>query len=315
MQPVVLLSHPHNQCATFYWSELPGFYTGYRIIEYQPETLPAPCEHYERQPRADWGDLPAPQAEPLPPTHSDPLLSRWMTTYQEADPQDPIQLNFQAFSDGSAWCQSQENGGNQTREMFFQPDENGIRFWLRVTTRTSIPGGYALQQCLRYTGRFNEPWRTQISHVPLLSEFDIQAMGDPNVTLTYARRGDSWWKFPVQHAAVPTLAGQPYHENNDWEPVDHGLILRESINRKSIPVEFWNRVAHGMPMQQLTSGMYWERTAYISNRHPADCLHSCVDFGPLEAGQSRTVHGKFYWIEGSKDDLLAAWKQDFQLLS
>jgi hypothetical protein len=59
--------------------------------------------------------------------------------------------------------------------------------------------------------------------------------------------------------------------------------------------------------------MYWERTAYVSNWHPADCVHALVDFGPLDAGQSRTVCGKFYLIEGTKDDLLAAWQRDFSI--
>jgi hypothetical protein len=57
--------------------------------------------------------------------------------------------------------------------------------------------------------------------------------------------------------------------------------------------------------------MYWERTAYVTNRHPADCLHALVDFGPLAKGEERTVRGKFYLVEGNRDDLLAVWKEDF----
>jgi hypothetical protein len=50
---------------------------------------------------------------------------------------------------------------------------------------------------------------------------------------------------------------------------------------------------------------------YVSNRHPADCLHAGVDFGPLAAGESRSVQGKFYWLEGTKDDLFDLWQQEF----
>jgi hypothetical protein len=58
--------------------------------------------------------------------------------------------------------------------------------------------------------------------------------------------------------------------------------------------------------------MYWERTACISNRHPADCVHAWIDFGPLAAGQSRMLQGVVYFIEGSKNDLLALWQSDFK---
>jgi hypothetical protein len=75
--------------------------------------------------------------------------------------------------------------------------------------------------------------------------------------------------------------------------VAHGLIIRESLDGR------------------FSSGMYWERTAYVGNRHPADCLHAAVDFGPLSAGQHRTVHGKFYFVEGTREQLLEVWRSDF----
>jgi hypothetical protein len=39
--------------------------------------------------------------------------------------------------------------------------------------------------------------------------------------------------------------------------------------------------------------------------HPAECLHAGVDMGPLKAGESRMVGGKFYWLAGTKDDVYA----------
>jgi len=50
---------------------------------------------------------------------------------------------------------------------------------------------------------------------------------------------------------------------------------------------------------------------YVSNRHPADCLHAGVDMGPLKASESRTVQGKFYWLDGTKGDVYALWRQEF----
>ncbi len=57
--------------------------------------------------------------------------------------------------------------------------------------------------------------------------------------------------------------------------------------------------------------MYWERSILVSNRHPADCLHAWVDVGPLSAGRSRTLHGKIYFLEGSKQDVFDHWQRDF----
>jgi len=87
-------------------------------------------------------------------------------------------------------------------------------------------------------------------------------------------------------------------------------ILRETISRKLAPASYWDRVAPHATWEQITCGMAWEHTAYISNRHPADCLHSYIDFGPLQAGESRTLQGVVYCIEGSKDDLLAIYQKE-----
>jgi hypothetical protein len=72
-------------------------------------------------------------------------------------------------------------------------------------------------------------------------------------------------------------------------------------------------VAAGTRWEQIATGMYWERTVAISNRHPADCVHAWVDFGPLDVAESRTVWGKFYYLEGTKDDLLDRWRRDFTI--
>jgi hypothetical protein len=166
-----------------------------------------------------------------------------------------------------------------------------------------------IQQCLRLTGRMNAAWRVAVAHFPLLSELDMQAMGRPNATLTWARRGGAWINFPVPYTAYPTLAGQAALPGE--APVDDGLILRESPRKSEAPESYWSRAAIGIPWEQVSAGMYWERTTAISNRHPADCLHAWVDLGPLEKGESVTVRGKVYQITGSKDDLLNVWEKEF----
>lgn len=303
MLPVIFLSSPQEKCLTFYWRDVPGFYIGYRFMEDQPRLLPSACRGYNEQPHA-----PVPDSFPafdrplldLPP--GDPLFRRWMIAHESDD------MAFQSYAGGlsGVWI---EEGALGLREMAFQGEENGVLMWVRFTAHQPIPGGCAVQQCLRLTGRMNDPWRVQIAHFPLLSELDMQAMGRPNATLTYARQGGGWFNFPVPHSAYPTPPGLPYLPG--VPPLDHGLILRESPHKSASPASYWNRAAAGATWEQISVGMYWERTAFVSNRHPADCLHSWVDLGPLQEGESVTARGKVYLTTGSKDDLLSAWQKDF----
>jgi hypothetical protein len=309
MKPIVLLSNPRNQCVTICWPGEPRWYVGYRLIEYQPQTLPAPLAGIEAQPaRAgeDWPEtstLPAADA-PEPP---------WLASYSETNPQDAVQLAFQSYADGSAWCRGLDNQGAQTRELFFKPAEDGVWMWMRLSTREAIPGAFAVQQCLRFTGAQNEAWRQTVAHVPFLSELDLQGMGQANTTLTWVRREQAWFNLPVEHSVYATPPGRTLLGAAANGAVQHGLIVRETVERATAPDWYWQRVAPGATWGRIAAGLYWERTAYVSNRHPADCVHAVVDFGPLAAGHSRTVRGKFYYIEGTRDELLERWKKDFPL--
>jgi hypothetical protein len=186
-----------------------------------------------------------------------------------------------------------DNEGKQEREFFFRPTDSGVLMWMKMTTHVDLPGACAVQQCLRFSGATNQQWRRPIALIPFLSEFDIQAQGKPNDSLTWVRRDGGWMRLPVQHTRYHTPPGALLLADGSDGEIPHGLIVRESLD------------------QRYCSGMYWERTAYVSNRHPADCLHCSVDFAPLREGQSRTVHGKFYFVDGPNDRLLEMWRGDF----
>jgi hypothetical protein len=311
MGPIVLLSNPMMQCLTFFWVPHPRRWVGYRVCEGLPETHPQPILGDATWPAAGWGAFPEPAEDLLPSSKISLPRKRWRTEYREEKRLDPTQLAFQAFGDGSAWCRLQEGNGQQQREFFFRPVDDGVQMWMRLTTQIPIEGSYLVQQCLRFTGAQNWSLRRNIAFVPFLSELDLQAMGHPDLTLTYARQGGEWLSFPARQILYATPLGSSLtgHELNG--PVDHGLIIRETLDRKVVPASYFRRTAAGETWERVTAGMYWERTALVSNRHSADCVHAVVDLGPLSAGESRTVHGKFYWIEGTKDDLLAAWRRDF----
>ena len=293
MRPVVVLSNVRGQCATFFWRERPDFYVGYRFIEGDPERLLTPLSGVSELPTGASGAMPGSKEGTMSLRDGDPWEKNWMVAYAQDDPDDHIQLRFKTFPDGSAGCSGLDGEGAQKREFFFKPADNGVAIWMRLTTREPLEGAFAVQQCLRYSGDTSVEWRQRVAHVPCFSEFDLRARGEPNESLTYARKDDRWIRFPVARTRRHTPPGLPLLGERSSGEIDHGLILRESLDGR------WS------------SGMYWERTAYVSNWHPADCVHALIDFGPLDAGQSRTVRGRFYLIKGTKDDLLAVWRRDF----
>ncbi len=268
-------------------------YIGYRFIEHEPETFPGPLHGIEALPSAAPRSFPDHPRAVLSGEQGDPWNKGWKTSCGEKECGTRGELSFTTYSDGDALCRSVQEETDQRREFYFEATEDGVCLWMTLTSRIEIAGAFCLQQCLRFTGSTNVDWRQQVAHVPPLSEFDLQARGKPHETLTYVRRDNEWAKFPLPHTCYHTRPGLPLLGDRSGGEIDHGLIVRES------------------PGADLCSGMYWERTAYVSNRHPADCLHASVDLGPLDSGGSRTVHGKVYFLEGTKDDVLELWRGDF----
>ena len=307
MKPSIALSNPQEQCVTFYWNDMPSYYLGYRFWEGAPMRTDGPILSQEAQPHSKLAEPPSLAELLADQSSSPPANDEWRMAYSEKDSDAGNQLSFRLSTEGVAHVELIEQNSQQRWEWWFQPFAHGVRMWIKLTTLTEIQGSFCLQQCLRFTGMYNAKWRQAVAHTPFLSELDMQAMGNANGTLTYARRDQEWVQFPVQHMAFSTHA-----VGSEEESVDHGLILRESPHRLSAPPGYWEFVAASTSWDQITSGMYWERTAWVSNRHPADCVHASIDFGPLPAGGSRTLQGVVYFLEGSKDDLLALWQEDFK---
>ena len=313
MNPSVVLSNPQEQCVTFYWDEMPNYYVGYRFWEGTPKVTDRPIISRDTQMQATIKRLPTLGNVTTSQSSNQSWKNNWQNTYFERDANRANPLSFKLSTDGVAHI---KYFGEKTHqyEWYFQPFPQGVRIWAKLTANTEIKGSFCLQHCLRFTGMFNAKWRQAIAHTPFLSELDMQAMGNANGTLTYARRHNEWFSFPVQYVVFPTCvkAVSPFDSNGDL--VDNGLIVRESPKRDMAPAWYWELAAPNTSWDQITSGMFWERTVCISNRHPADCIHTWVDFGPLAAGQSRTVRGVVYFIEGTKDDILALWQNDFKMV-
>jgi len=72
-----------------------------------------------------------------------------------------------------------------------------------------------------------------------------------------------------------------------------GLIIREA------PEAGW------------VGGIAWERYLSAQGHNPWRCMHLSVHLGPLAPGETRTVRGKVYLFEGTKDDCLSHYRADF----
>ena len=293
MHARVVLSGADAQCATFFRPDQPDLYVGYRFIEHDPEMCPQPLSGHDRQPVARREQDPVGPCSPLPDDEANPWDKGWTAAYDEANPDDDIQLKFNACADGSARASGQDLGGRIEREFHFEPVEDGVLMWMKLTTSEDLPGACAVQQCLRFSGTTAVEWRRQVAQASPLSEYDLQSSSQPNDTLTWVRQRGDWLNLPVPQTVLYTPGSRALVAPRGSGEADHGLIVRQARDAS------------------LAAGMYWERTAYLSNRHTADCVHSAVDFGPLAAGDSRTLRGRFYLIEGNKDALLSRWEEEF----
>jgi hypothetical protein len=103
MKPVVVLSNAHEQCVTFFWSDSPEYYVGYRLIEHQPQTLATSLVGIDDLPACTLGQMPNVESQPLSTAQSRLPNENWMTGYLEPNPADPIQLSFRANSHSGAW--------------------------------------------------------------------------------------------------------------------------------------------------------------------------------------------------------------------
>jgi hypothetical protein len=312
MKPSIVLSNPREHCVTLTWAEQPEIYIGYRFLEGEPVVAEEPISGYEGHPKTIAAFPTVKMSAPPDNRHPNPKWkSNWKNAYSEEKSSQERQLSFSVFNEGTARIFYTEKKNQYSVEWYFHPFENGVHIQARLTSLVEIKGAFCLSQCLRFTGNFNDQWRQDIAHAPFLSELDMQAMGNANGTLTWARRNNTWFRFPVQHCIYLTCNEGIKMFDAEKGLVDHGLIARETPSRQEAPAYYWDAVAPNTKWEHISCGMFWERTVCISNRHPADCVHAWIDFGPLAAGQSRTLTGVVYYIEGTKEDILALWKKDF----
>jgi hypothetical protein len=59
------------------------------------------------------------------------------------------------------------------------------------------------------------------------------------------------------------------------------------------------------------AGIAWEDFLSVQGHNPWQCMHLCIRVGPLKQGDTKTVRGKIYLFQGTKDDCLKRYVSDF----
>ena len=85
--------------------------------------------------------------------------------------------------------------------------------------------------------------------------------------------------------------------NYKWPVSDRnahaGLMIRESEDKKWV------------------MGIAWDAYISVQGHNPWHCMHLSVRVGPLKQGETKTIRGKIYLFDGSKEDCLKKYKKDF----
>jgi hypothetical protein len=73
-----------------------------------------------------------------------------------------------------------------------------------------------------------------------------------------------------------------------------GILIRESTDGRWV------------------TGIAWEDYLSVQGHNPLECMHVCVRVGPLKQGAGRSLRGKIYLFQGTKEDCQSRYEKDFQ---
>lgn len=197
--------------------------------------------------------------------------------------------------------------------------------WVVTTKDNGLNEYYAAQQCFRMSGETNEQWRHKIAKTPAFSEYDLwaeqEAGGLPKTSLSFVRRNNRWEAMPAirSHIACRTPLGvkmDAARSGGDLAKLADMFSYEPYANEPYAPSRFEDDIDCGPATRSnledsWVCALYWEGTTHVNNHHPADCLHSVVNLGPIRPHSKRAIRGKIYWMKASKDELFALWQKEF----
>jgi len=85
--------------------------------------------------------------------------------------------------------------------------------------------------------------------------------------------------------------------SNKWPTSDvdatRGLLVRESADRTWV------------------TGIGWEDYLSVQGHNPWSCLHASIRVGPLKRGESKTIRGRLFLFQGSRQNALERFDREF----
>lgn len=60
------------------------------------------------------------------------------------------------------------------------------------------------------------------------------------------------------------------------------------------------------------TGVAWNDFRALSAHHPYRCMHNYIRVGPLKQGETKTLKGRLYLFEGTKEDCLQRYRKEFK---
>lgn len=74
----------------------------------------------------------------------------------------------------------------------------------------------------------------------------------------------------------------------------------------------------GIMIREYDAGRYvmgiaWESFLSAQGHNPWNCMHLSIKVGPLARGDKKTIRGRMYLFEGSKEDCLTEFEKDFTI--
>lgn len=210
----------------------------------------------------------------------------------------------------------------QSWTYYIVPVADGFELlWVISTKNKGLNEYYSAQQCFRFSGMTNRPWRRAIAESPAFSEYDLWAKQDaeklPRSSLSFVRRGNKWASIPAveRHIVCRTPLGLQMdlkRSAGDLTKIAEmkPAFVPRGVSRFDADIDC-GLVTRGNPEDNWVCALYWERTTHISDHHPADCLHTFVNLGPLPPESKRAIRGRIYWMKAPKDEFFERWQKDW----
>ena len=124
------------------------------------------------------------------------------------------------------------------------------------------------------------------------------------------------------HAAggLEKLHAREIHFNHDYRKA----IDKEAKEGKYAWSDKWPKsevdATAGLLVRESTDGRFvtgiaWEDFISAQGHNPWKCMHLSIRVGPLGRGQSKTVRGKIYLLEGTRQDLMKRYAKDLSVMN